>query len=908
MTPASPSAIDPALPAALQVCDAHGRLTAVTDAWLALLGYSRARVLGEPWQAFLAESPAGVEPADILVRAAASPQVLPFRRADGASRLVELRASPSSPAGETTAALIDVSAYSARQLDLQHQLERVQALLVRNLNAVDAAGIGTFEFDIAAQVAHCGPGTRRLLGCAPGDVISYADWAAAVHPEDRGRALEVVQNAIRTNEPYTHEYRVIWPDGAVHWLQSRGRFELVQGAPRLLGALLDITAQRRAELALREQEALYRAVVADLPDLVFRWRPDTTLTFASPAFCHFLGLNPAGCEATRWLDWLPASARERLQRHVAELIDGVNPESPVRAAELHLSDAAGVPRVLRCVDRGLFSAGQLVEFQSAWHDVTVQFEAEARVRASRDRFQRFFDNCPVHLREIDISRLLGGIAERRQAGILDFDAYLRSNPREILNIAGLARTVAVNPAFLRFVGFATLEQYHAGIERALTPRQVERTRQQLVELAAGQVPSPFETTIRTPAGEREVLVHVSELERDAAGLRTLLYSSIDVTEHRRLQSQLRELQELDAVGALAAGVAHDVNNVLTAILGHAELARLNAADPDAVVRAADGILDAGRQATEMVRTLQTFGRAAERDFEPVHLGHLLVEATRLIRRIAPMSIELDSRNDFSGEPWVQGDGTRLLQLLMNLAINSRDAMPNGGRMRVALAPAEGQAAALILEDNGCGMDQAVLARLFEPFFTTKPRGQGTGLGMSMVQAIVQDHRGTITVDSAPGQGTRITVVLPTIPPPVRAAPAAAVAAGQGRTVLLGEDNPQVRAILETTLRRGGYKVLAARDGAELLELFTRNAREVDAVIADIDLPKVRGEECLRRMRAARPDLPAIVITGDVEATPDSLGVGDVVLLHKPFRTSELLGTLARACNPRQAANGPVGPP
>ena len=289
----------------------------------------------------------------------------------------------------------------------------------------------------------------------------------------------------------------------------------------------------------------------------------------------------------------------------------------------------------------------------------------------------------------------------------------------------------------------------------------------------------------------------------------------------------------------------------------------------------------------------------------------------MLRGMLPAAIELVTDVPPADDLWVQGDATQLQQVAVNLAINARDAMPNGGRLRMcvhhqaadpsdvpsAVGTRDRGVAALVVEDTGTGMPEEVRARIFEPFFTTKSRELGTGLGMAIVHGIVTDHGGRIEVDSHEGQGTRITITLPCCDPPgadETAAPDHLVESGHGETVIVAEDNPQILTIVASALRAVGYEAVRASDGDEAVALFNAHRDRTCLVILDLDLPKKSGVACLREMRNLQPALPAIFMTGNVDPDSEEQPDGRTRLLRKPFRIGEL--TRRMQTRPRASAS------
>jgi signal transduction histidine kinase/CheY-like chemotaxis protein len=385
-------------------------------------------------------------------------------------------------------------------------------------------------------------------------------------------------------------------------------------------------------------------------------------------------------------------------------------------------------------------------------------------------------------------------------------------------------------------------------------------------------------------------------------------------ERERLREQLLHSQKLEAVGTLAGGVAHDMNNVLAAIIGLAELTREDKSGRDDSL---DQIVEVARRGTDLTRNLLGFSRRGKYRKERIELSSVVSTVTDLLSRTLPKGIELVSSNGATHA--IEGDSGQLGQALINLCINSADAMRGAGTLRVDVAEnaltgeaarslglAEGRHVTLTVTDTGCGMDGATRARMFEPFFTTKEPGRGTGLGLAMVYGTIAHHGGAIAVDSEPGRGTSIAIHLPAIDaaPVAQAAPEAPAAAhaGGGALVLVVDDEPLVRAVTRRSLERVGYEVITASDGAEAVARYEERAGEVQVVVLDMSMPVMGGAECFRRLRQLAPDLPVLLASGyalEEEAT-ECLAAGALGFLEKPFTTARLLEVVARGRAERRA--------
>ncbi|BDG09525.1 substrate-binding domain-containing protein [Anaeromyxobacter paludicola] len=426
-----------------------------------------------------------------------------------------------------------------------------------------------------------------------------------------------------------------------------------------------------------------------------------------------------------------------------------------------------------------------------------------------------------------------------------------------------------------------------------------------------------EEQLTSADGETHVIVTKKTLYADERGDIFIVGIIRDVTEARRLEERLRQSQKMETVGLLAGGVAHDFNNLLTPILGYAPLLleAMPAEHPDREMVTA--IQDAAGRAKDLTRRLLTFSRKQVIEPRVLDLRELVRGAERMLRRTIRESVQIEvALPDQLGK--VRADPGQLEQVLLNLAINAQDAMPEGGRLQIeardvgpgdALAgadqpPGEGAWVLLRVSDTGAGMDPRTLEHVFEPFFTTKELGRGTGLGLSTVYGIVEQHGGSITVQSARGEGTVFRVHLPRVAEePVPAAPpACARAAGRGtEVVLVVEDDPIVRSLVSRLLRGFGYQVRTAEGGEECLARMGDGATPVDLLLTDVVMPRMNGRELYERLRERRPGLKVLFMSGYASDVIGRHGVeddGDAVgFLQKPFTAADL------AARVRQAIDG-----
>jgi signal transduction histidine kinase/ActR/RegA family two-component response regulator len=399
----------------------------------------------------------------------------------------------------------------------------------------------------------------------------------------------------------------------------------------------------------------------------------------------------------------------------------------------------------------------------------------------------------------------------------------------------------------------------------------------------------------------------------------------ELSERGRLEAQLVQAQKMDAVGRLAGGVAHDFNNVLMIILGHCELL-LDRTGPDpAADKSARRIQEAAQRASALTRQLLAFSRKQVMQPRVLDLNGVVTEIEKMLRRLIGENIELVS-NLAPDLGRVRADPHQLEQVIMNIAINARDAMPRGGTLRIHTGNATvdetlarkhvglppGQYVTLVISDSGAGMDAETLGRLFEPFFTTKEMGRGTGLGLATTYGIVKQSQGYIAVESSPGKGSTFRIYLPRVEEPAEARPAESpgeLPTGT-ETVLLVEDEDHLRDVARDFLEKGGYRVLEAPQGAAALQAAQNHDGLIHLLITDVIMPGISGPELADQLKQHRPGIRVIFVSGYTDDALVSHGVteADTAFLHKPFSREALLRKTRELLDrPEETAYGPPTP-
>lgn len=426
-------------------------------------------------------------------------------------------------------------------------------------------------------------------------------------------------------------------------------------------------------------------------------------------------------------------------------------------------------------------------------------------------------------------------------------------------------------------------------------------------------PEHHKNAIITRGGERRMIRWHNTVLRDPDGRITGCASiGEDITETILLEEQYRHAQKLESVGRLAGGIAHDFNNLLTVINGYSDLI-LSTADQSS--KMTDWLMEirkAGAQATELTRQLLAFSRRQPVNLRPIDLNRVVADQAEMLRRLVGEDIQIEI-SSAPGAGVVMADLTQVQQILLNLAVNARDAMPQGGNLIFETSTADsidaacaamfpdaapGQYLVLTVSDTGVGMTQEVRAQAFDPFFTTKPEGQGTGLGLSTVYGIVRQYGGWISVQSEPGAGTSFRIGFPRVDVPAFSVPAVANSkSGSGsETILLVEDRNEVRCFVAAVLGRYGYRVLEAADAAEALLISSQHPEPADLILTDIVMPRMSGRELVQRLAPLYPEMRVLYMSGytDAATTKHGTDAGNrTAYIAKPF-TPEALARKVRS--------------
>jgi two-component system cell cycle sensor histidine kinase/response regulator CckA len=713
-------------------------------------------------------------------------------------------------------------------------------------------------------------GSLDLTGYHPSELVGTRtlSYAELIRPEDREPVWRQVQDALRERRPFQLEYRLRTKGGEEKWVweQGQGIFSPDGELLALEGFVTDVTERKRAEEALHQAEEQYRLLFEDNPHLMWVYDPETLA---------FLAAN-----RTAVLQY--GYSREEF---LAMKIPDLHPPEDLPALLEELSGVGDLDRTVisrhrkkdgtiidvEITGRSLIFAGRRARI-ALGQDITERTRAVAALRESETRFRSVVESLGEGLLVTDLE-----------------DRVLYANAR-IEEVFGYTLD--------ELVGRIAYEVLHPGEE-------ADRIRSALERRMQG-VSDTYEMQIRRKDGKRIWLRVIGTPLRDAAGTIVGTVGAIaDVTERRQLEEQLRQSQKMDAIGRLAGGVAHDFNNVLMAIKSNAHFLLADLPEDDPLREDAREIDQAADRAASLTRQLLAFSRQQVLQPQVLNLNAVVSQMDKMLRRLIGEDLELVTEMD-PGLGHVEADPGQMEQVVMNLAVNARDAMPRGGRLviRTANAELDEQAArfyphlepgtpvvVLSVSDTGTGIDREIQERIFDPFFTTKEQGKGTGLGLSTVYGIVKQSGGYIWLESEVGRGSTFSIYLPRVqadPAPERPDRAPA-ARPRSATVLLVEDEEGVRRVARKMLERSGFTVLEASNGEEALRLCAGREGAIDLVVTDVVMPGMGGGELVECLAALRPGIRVLFMSGYTDEAVEKHGalVPGASFVQKPF-TPELL--------------------
>ncbi len=756
----------------------------------------------------------------------------------------------------------------------------------------DNSPLAVMEFSSTLELIKWSRNAERLFGWRADEVLGkHIGDLRWVHEDDAQRVADISADMLAGRKTSnTHKNRNYRKDGSVvvcEWYNSaltdvNGHLISVQSL------VLDVTERTQAEEALRKSESRFKRLVHDLAAGVLLHGPDGEFVLGNPKASELLGLTDTQLAGTEPYPagWSVVGENGYpMADPLAPVRQVITTRRPVRDVIMGVCRRTGDERVwlLANSEPELGPEGAVLQVICTFIDITERRKFERTLQNQRDEFETMFNLVPAQIWYKDtrnrIMRVNGQVC--RDLG-MTHDQLEGHTADEVF------------PQFAR--------QYYEDDLEVIETRKPKRGIEEQITAASGELRWVHTDKVPVFGPDGEVI--------------SLVAFTQDITERKRaeqtrkeLERQLAQSQRMEAIGILSSGVAHDFNNILNIILGNLNLLEQAPEDREKFHRRTEAIGKATERGAHLVRQLLTFARQTSSNRRLVSANELIREIWNLFDETFPKNIAVSLQLD-AGPARIDVDQNQIHQVLLNLSVNARDAMPSGGKLSIAtsVVPAtelRGRYAdvgapdyvRIAIADTGIGIEEQDLKKIFDPFFSTKEIGKGTGLGLAVVYGIVQNHGGFIDVASQVGHGTEFRIYLPVAQegePPEEESPAPVPDAQEGtETILFVDDEHLAREIAMEHLSEKGYRVLVAADGEEAVDVFRRHSADIALVLSDYGLPRCDGEEVYRRIRQINPRVPFMLMTGFIEPEKEKefeqLGVR--LVIRKPYRFTDVMARM-----------------
>ncbi|HIK06972.1 MAG TPA: PAS domain S-box protein [Trichormus sp. M33_DOE_039] len=699
-------------------------------------------------------------------------------------------------------------------------------------------------------------------------------WLETLHPEDRDRVIAKLERQ-KHGEVTNEEYRIFRPDGSVRWIWDRG-FPLLDAQGKIYaygGVAEDITERKQIEDSLRQSEERLSLALQAAQMGIFDWNIVTNDTLWSENMGLLYGLSQGTiCPSPE--DFL----------HL-----------------LHIEDRAAFKKAVKhSIEQNQEFA---LEYRVIWPDGSIHWLSS--------KGQAYYNETGQPLRMVGTTR---DISERKQAEQKIYEqAALLDIATDAIFVQDLNNHILYwNQGAERLYGWSKAEVLGKATQDLLYSEESLKIRQQALKtvIATGVWRGELQKLTKS---QQEIMVESRwTLMQDSAGNpKSILIVNTDITQKKQLEEQFFRTQRLESLGTLAGGIAHDLNNILTPILAAAQLLKnKNNHKLERSQQLLEIIENNAKRGAGLVKQVLSFARGCQGENSIVQLKHLITDIVLIGKQTFPKSIEFTTK--LPENLWaVSGDATQLHQVLMNLVVNARDAMPEGGKITISaentfldeaytkmnINANVGHYIVIKIKDTGMGMPPEVLDRIFEPFFTTKELGTGTGLGLATVLGITKSHGGFVTVTSKVGQGSQFNLFLPAVQTiPDATADDNATPQGNGELILVVDDEVKICEIIKMILEQYNYQALTANNGIEAIALYAQHKHKISAIVMDMMMPEMDGVTTIRTLQKMNPNVEIIACSG--QNSPDLLadvpGVSINQILPKPFTAQELLHSLHNA--------------
>src|SRR5919199_4128863 len=764
--------------------------------------------------------------------------------------------------------------------------EAAQAAYRQSTNILESITDAFFSVDREWRFTYLNPQAERLLRTTQEEVLGKSLW---------NKFSEAVGSTFyreyhtAVSESVSVQFEEFYP--------PLGTWFAVHAYPGKDGLSVyfnDITERKRAEETLRQSEERFRLLAENSTDMISQHTPEGIYLYASPACRILLGYAPEELIGHSAYEFFHPDDLQEIKKSYSAIAFGT-----AREAKLDVSGNAIAPSAAPKAAIDNFPKTSIVTYRIRckdghyiWFETTIRNIQESETNAVLE----------IHAVSRDISQRKQVEQKiREQAALLDVTT-------EAIFVQGLNNKILFwNKGAERLYGWKAQEVLGKNASQLLFAESLPKRHKEIHKTLAKKSEWLGELHKVTKDGKKIIVESRWTLIRNAQDQpKSILSVNTDITEKKQLEAQFFRAQRMESLGTLASGIAHDLNNVLAPILMAVQLLQLKLTDERSLQWLAILEMNAKRGA-ELVKQVVSFARGMEGDRTLVQVRHIISEIKQIVMETFPKSINISL--DIEQDLWtVCGDVTQLHQVLMNLCVNARDAMPDGGtlkisaknivfdedQIRINIDAQVGSYIVITVSDTGTGIPAEILDRIFEPFFTTKKRGQGTGLGLSTVLGIIKSHRGFINVSSEMGLGTEFKVYLPALEE--SETPLVAdleIPRGHGELILVVDDELAIRKITQTSLETYGYRVLTASDGIEAIALYAQRKEEINLVLIDMMMPEMDGPTTIRTLRKIQPQVKIVGVSGLVsnDKLTQVVTLGVKTFLSKPYTTQELLNTI-----------------
>jgi len=797
-------------------------------------------------------------------------------------------------------------ALEAQNKELRQAQAALEASQARYVSLYEQAPVGYATLNEQGIILEANHTFAALLGVAK-ENLAARPFAQFIHPAHHNIFHGQLQQIFADGTPRNSELQLKRAADDFFWVQLEATAaQETDGTPVCRITISDVTARKRAEQAAQRSENRFRALIENAPDAINLINAEGRLTYASPSALRLLGYTLEEALGANMADYVHP---EDLTAVFPLLVDLVQHPGKVVTTRYRFRHRNGSWRWLESTISNLLTEPGVESILFNFRDITERSQAEEALRESEEKLRLLFEILPVGVSILNNDRklvymnpALASILEISEEDLRQGDYRQR-------------KYVGASGEPMRGRDFAS----NRAIEEQQTVWHVEtgvvKNNGRIIWTDVSAVPVSF--------SDWKVVVVTTNITERKQGEEALRESHRHLEKAledlRQAQAQLVQQERLAAVGQLAAGIAHDFNNILAVITLYVEMSLRTPDLPADLSKRLKTIGHQARRAAHLVQQILDFGRRAVLQSHSLDLGAFLEEQVELWQRTIPESIRIRFRNEANGRQ-INADPTRIQQMLTNLVLNARDAMPHGGKLTLKLEPLRldspqtdtppgldaGDWLRITVRDTGAGISPAALPHIFEPFFTTKEPGQGSGLGLAQVYGIVKQHKGHIKVQTEESKGTTFTIYLPALEKTAveaTAVPATGLRHGHGETILIVEDNDTLRGALAHTLTLLNYQALTAANGREALGILDKQTKtasgaakkpDVALVLSDLVMPDMGGKELLLALQQRQLALPVVIVSGHPLDTALQTNQGFAGWLPKPIDIQELATLLAQA--------------